>query len=117
MEMWELEVLEHLVKEIGHELETIKARKKTLKRLIEQKGYSLKTIKGYTYLYVWKTVEHAKAKWRSLGNIDKLGRHAIYELRKNKADILLKEWSELTQKEKELIGKVKKALEALQASN
>ncbi len=51
-----------------------------LKQLMNLQGYSLKTIKDNTYLYVWRTVGHAKAVWKSLGNIKRIGGMAVIEV-------------------------------------
>ncbi|MEM1913985.1 MAG: hypothetical protein QW067_12665, partial [Thermofilaceae archaeon] len=103
---------------LREELKELKARKKSLEKLMTQQGYSLKTIKGHTYLYVWKTVGHGKAKWKCLGNLAKIGGMAVIEeLRRDRMDVLLKEWERLTQREEEIQSLVKQALEVLERRN
>ncbi|WPM31223.1 hypothetical protein IAE16_05200 [Hydrogenobacter sp. T-2] len=116
--MQDLQLLNGWLTSLSQELRQVKARKKTLKRLMTQQGYSLKTIKGHTYLYVWKTVGHGKAKWKCLGNLAKIGGMAVIEeLRRDRMDVLLKEWERLTQREEEIQSLVKQALEVLERRN
>jgi len=113
--MQELRTLESWLLDLREELKELKARKKSLEKLMNLQGYSLKTIKGNTYLYVWRTVGHARAVWKSLGNIKRIGGMAVIEeLRRDKVDVLLKEWERLTQREEEIKELVKQVIEVLE---
>ena len=100
--MKELETLSNWLEGIRHELLAIEQRKKAIAHLMGLQGYSLKTIKNGTYLYVWKTTGHAKARWKSLGNIDKIGRQAIKEVKDAKAMALAQEYALLEKRQKRI---------------
>jgi len=60
------------LEELRERLERLLEKRERLEKELSRKGYSLKHINGHTYLYKWR-IENGKAKWRSLGNIKKVG--------------------------------------------
>ena len=71
--MVELERLIGWLEGVKRELEEIRKRKRELEKALRVQGYSLKTIRGNTYLYVWETTGHARARWKCLGNAKTVG--------------------------------------------
>lgn len=100
--MKELETLAEWLEELRQELEAIERRRKAIAHLMGLQGYSLKTIKNSTYLYVWKTTGHAKARRKSLGNIDKIDRQVIEEVRDAKVMVLAQEYALLEKRQKRI---------------
>jgi hypothetical protein len=60
------------LEELRERLEWLLKKRERLEKELSRKGYSLKRINGHTYLYKWK-FENGKVRWRSLGNIKKVG--------------------------------------------
>jgi PP-loop superfamily ATP-utilizing enzyme len=60
------------LEELRERLEWLLEKRERLEKELSRKGYSLKRINGHTYLYKWK-YEDGKARWRSLGNVKKVG--------------------------------------------
>ena len=110
--MWEIDRLKRRLDLLTEELNFLAARKNKLNRLLSAKGYSIKTIKGHRYLYVWTTVGHGKAKWKSLGNI-KNKPDLISKIKDDRVKSILEELAKIEEREEELREKLLQAYQVL----
>lgn len=111
--MVELEKLIGWLEGIKQEVEGLRKRKGELEKVLNMQGYSLKTIRGNTYLYVWETTGHARARWKCLGNVKHIG-EAIEENKKEKVKALLEEYSSLKEREEKLREMLKEVLSVVE---
>lgn len=110
----DLQLLEEKVRLIKEELAEIRSRKRRVAHLIQLKGYSLKKIRDEVYLYTWETTGHSRAFWKCLGNIEKVSRHLIEEIKDERARALAEEYALLTRRENFLIEKINAILDILE---
>lgn len=97
----ELEKLIGWLEGLKREVEGIRKRKGEIEKALSVQGYSLKTIRGNTYLYVWETTGHARARWKCLGNVKVVG-GAIEDNKREKVKALLEEYSALREREERI---------------
>ena len=110
--MKEIERLRHPLDLMENELKKLEARKANLNRLLNYKGYSIKTIKGNKYLYMWRTTGHGRAKWKCLGNLNKKP-HLIKGLRDRRLREILEEIRRLDKEKEKIRHKLKEAYRIL----
>lgn len=110
--MREIEKLRHLLDVMGDELNRLESRKANLKKLLSRQGYSLKTIKGNRYLYVWTTTGHGKAKWKCLGNVEKKP-DLVERLRDKRLKEILEEIKRVEEEEEKLRRRLEEAYRVL----
>lgn len=108
----EIERLRQLLNWMEDKLKRLEARKANLMELLSYKGYSIKTIKGERYLYVWRTTGHGKAKWKCLGNLNKK-QNLIESIKERKIEQILEEIRKLEEEKENIRRRLEEAYKIL----
>ncbi|SNZ15556.1 hypothetical protein [Hydrogenobacter hydrogenophilus] len=71
--------LAYLISLLNSALKELEKRERKLNRILHRKGYTIKHIKGYSYVYTWWR-EQGKTKWKCLGRVERINTKALHDV-------------------------------------